>query len=100
MTARSWLGPGATATSRAVAWPSSVLFTNILTSMNGTVAEYSVGLVTLTLAAMVSAVLEVSRISRLPTLGEKVVFPPEMAGRTIYQFPVILELPYRKESDH
>lgn len=57
---RLWFGPGVTETSRAVAWPRTVLLTRMFMSMNGTVAEYSVGLVTLTFAPMVREVFEVS----------------------------------------
>lgn len=53
----------------------------MLMSMYGTVAAYSVGFVTLTLAPMVSVVLVVSKISSSPTLGEKeVILPPDIAG--------------------
>ncbi len=65
----------------AVAWPNMVSLTDMLMSMKGTVAAYSVGFVILTLAPIVSDDLAVSRISRLPTSGEKVVIlPPDIAG--------------------
>ena len=85
-----WFGPGRTAIFSAVAWPKMVSLTSMLIFTNGIVAEYSVGFVMFNLASKVIEDLEVSRISKSPTLGKKLVrFPPEIAAtETLISQPI------------
>lgn len=61
------LGPGTTDTLLAEAWPSTEPLFSIRMLTYGTVAEYSVGLVRLILAARLKVFLVVSYISKDPT---------------------------------
>jgi len=62
--------PGTTTTFSAMACPRTVPLTRMLILKYGTVAVYFVGFVKLTKAPSVMEVGEVSKIFKLPTLGE------------------------------
>lgn len=81
---RFWFGPGTTEMLRATAWPRRVPLQRRWRFTYGTVAVYSVGLVTLILIASVRADLVVFRIWRAPILGLNLLTgdllePPEIA---------------------
>lgn len=76
-----WFGPGTMETCWAVAWPISVPLLSSLRFTYGTVAEYSVGFVMLTVASRVIVDLVVSNMRRDPISGEKPFrSPPDIAS--------------------